>query len=111
VARRMAEQVAELQAVVFLVFTGLMLASAVSVSARALDLRRSGRRIPLLLFRDVIVFGLLAVPFSAILFVRAMGLGPQLTGDLTWTLVTSTPAITALIVFLLFEGFVVGRRR
>jgi hypothetical protein len=111
VARRMAEQTAEVAALLFLTFTGLLIASFVSVGARAVDLHRGGHPIPLLLFRDVLFLGLLAVPFATILSVRAAGVGAQLSGNLAWILVTSGPAILALIVFLLFEAFVVGKRR
>lgn len=107
----MASQVAEIQTLLFVVFTGLMGACFLSVALRAIDLRRHGQAIPLLLYRDVGVFGLLAVPFAAILFARASGIGHTLIGNLPWALATGGPAIAALITFLLFEVFVVGKRR
>lgn len=109
-ARRMSS-VAEVQALFFLTFTALLVACATSVTIRAIDLHRAKEPVPILLYRDLAFLVLLAFPFVAILFVRWQGLGPSLAGDLTWTIVTSTPAVAALVIFLAFEVTVVGRRR
>lgn len=109
-ARRMSS-VAEVQALFFLTFTALLVACAVSVTVRAIDLRAAKQPVPILLWRDLAFLILLAFPFVAILFARWQGLGPQLVGDLTWTVVTSVPAIAALVLFIAAEILIVGKRR
>lgn len=105
------DDVRALQGAAFVLFTVLAAVCAVTTAVRAADLRRRGIGIPILLVRDVITFALLALPFALILGVRATGRGPMVADSIVWTVVTSVPAITALVIFLAFEAFVVGRRR
>jgi hypothetical protein len=110
VARRMSD-IETVRLLYLAVFVGLLVAAFASVGGRYLDLRRSGQRVPMLLYRDMAFLGLMCVPFVMILGARWLDVGPMLAGEMWWVVATSTPAVGALVVWLLFESFVVGKRR
>lgn len=101
----------DVQGIILVAFTTLLVVGALSTVARAIDLRRRGRRLPTLLVRDIVVLVGLAWPFVAIAFVRAFALGPLVTGQLWWVLVTSIPPLFAIATYVFYEVAVVGRPR
>ncbi len=74
-------------------------------------LRFRSRRIPQprLIWRDVGVFGLLALAFLLIAINRALGW--QFTFHLWWVVFTSVIAVAAIGIYDYYEIFVVGRVR
>lgn len=98
------------QTLAFTLFVVLLGVCVMTTGYRVVDLRRRGVGVPLLLTRDVIVFAFLTLPFVLIFGARMLGLGPSLTGNVGWTLLTSGLAIAALVVFLAYEWLVIGRR-
>lgn len=104
-----AEAVMTFNAVVFLVFTLLLFAGAVRTFARLVYYARSNVPRPRLLNRDAVMIGGFALSFGAILFVRALGLGPVVRDSLAWAVFTAVPALIAVAVYAAYEWFVIER--
>lgn len=87
---------------------GLMMA-VVSTTFRLVRLRRAGIPRPVLIWRDLAVFGLLAGTFALLLAHRAAGL--PFVGELWWALLTAGAAVLAIGVYVYYELVVIGHRR
>lgn len=99
-----------LAAVIVYVFTGLLVVGSVTTGARALELKRRHLSLPTLLTRDLICWTGLAWPFVAIGFVRAWDLGPLVSGQIPWLLLTGIPPLIAAATYVWFELRVIGKR-
>lgn len=104
-----------LSAVIFLVFSALLMLGAASTALRWFRYIRQGIPAPVLLKRDAALLGGLAAPFLLISFVRALGLSAVVTSpagvpELWWLLITGLPAIFAVTVYVWYEIFVIERR-
>jgi hypothetical protein len=97
-------------AVIFLVFTGLLVVGSITTIARVVDLTRRRHSLPTLLIRDVICWTGLAWPFVAIGFVRAFDVGPVVMGQIWWLYVTGIPPVIAALAYVYAEVFLIGRR-
>lgn len=104
-----------LPVVILIVFTLLVVVAAVSTSLRVIRYRRRGQRPPRLLPRDRDLFLGLALPFIAVLVVRAIPEWRQYVVDeighpqIWWSLVTGLPPIYAMGRFVWFELRVIER--
>lgn len=98
-----------LNTIIFLVFTACLMAGAVRTYVRAAQYRHSGLKIPLILWRDLIFVGGLTLPLMLILGARALGLIQNVINHTWWVLVTSTPALIAVITYGLFEFFIIDK--
>jgi len=94
--------------VVFVVFIGMLLTATLSIAIRVGRWHVRGIAAPVLLIRDLLTIGGLAISFLMITAARAMELPPEYTRTVPWILLTSGPAIVGLGVFLYFEFFVIG---
>ena len=100
-----------LNAVIFVVFLGLIVVGGLRTLLRLLEYRVIGREVPILLVRDVISRNGLALSFSFILFARAIELPPETREQLWWTLLTSLPALFGAATYAYFEFFVIDNPR
>lgn len=103
-----------LSAVIFGLFLLLLLIGTASTYVRWLRYRRLRIPAPVLLKRDAILLGGLAIPFLLISAVRVIGIstvsgenGPELW----WLLVTGIPAVLAIAVYVFYELFVIEKPR
>ncbi len=96
-------------AVALLLFALGLAFGAGSTIVRMLRFHRHHIRQPRLIWRDVSVFGLLALAFLLIAINRAIGW--QFTLEPWWVLLTSALAIGAIGVYDYYELFVVGHVR
>lgn len=99
-----------LAGVIFVVFTGMVGLSALSVSVRVGRWWRRRISPPVLLVRDLFTFTGLALSFLAVATARAMDLPPQYARTVPWLIFSSAPALIGLAVFLYFEFFVIGHQ-
>lgn len=65
---------------------------------------------PYLLWRDLILFNGLAIPFLVILLARALGLASTIRDELIWSIITGTPAVVGVWFWLGVELFGLSRR-
>ena len=85
---------------------------AVSTIARVIYYRVNGYTRPRLLTRDVIVFGGLAFTFAAITIVRFLPTETRMAltaGNVAWALVSTLPAVVAIMYYAYVEVFVIER--
>lgn len=82
---------------------------AVSVGVRMLRFYRCGITQPRLIWRDVMVFGLMGVDFLIVLIHRVAGL--PYADELWFSLLTVTIAVSSVAIWLYFELLVIGHRR
>lgn len=101
-------------AVIFGLFLLLLLIGTASTYVRWLRYRRLRIPAPVLLKRDAVLLGGLAIPFLLISAVRVVGIsavsgedGPQIW----WLLLTGLPAIVAIAVYVYYELAVIERPR
>lgn len=78
-----------------------------AMTGRLVRSRIEGRRIPLLLKRDWLIFAALAVLAVGTVTSRLTGI--RLGQELWWVLLTNTLAISALVVWAAIEFRVIGR--
>ena len=97
-------------AVAFVLFTVLLLVGTGSTIARGLRYRRAGLPLPVLWARDRDLVAGLALPFVLIFGARVLGYGPNVAGQLWWTLLTAIPAIYGVGRYVWFELFVIEKR-
>lgn len=100
-----------INAAAFLVWWVFVLIGFVSTATRVAYYRAKGYRMPLLLFRDVSLFGGLATSFGLILGARASDLATliNLRDSIVWSLLTVLPALYGVAVFVYFEVFVIEK--
>jgi len=72
---------------------------------RVQEYRKAQDKIPWLLWRDVVLFTGLAIPFLFILFARASGIAPIIRDEVAWTVVTGTPPVLAVWFWFWVEQF------
>lgn len=94
-----------------LLFTVLMTIGASATLERVIRYRRHKIKPPVLLKRDILVIGGLAVDFVLILIVRAFGFGPYLAGNPLWVIGTSAVGVGSAAVYVYYELFVIEKRR
>lgn len=97
--------------VALVLFVAPLFVGAATTVARVLLYRRERRPRPVLLTRDVIVIGGLALSFTLIAFVRVLGLVPVVRESVVWAIATSTPAVVAAFTYAWYELFVIERGR
>jgi len=88
------------------IVVGLILALFAAMAGRVLRHVLKGRRVPLLLKRDVLLFAAFALLVLGSQYSRATGV--RLAGELWWVLLTNALGIVALGVWLLIEIGVIG---
>jgi hypothetical protein len=105
--------VAVLQIALLLLFTIFVTIGAITTTARLIRYRRIHADVPLILWRDVIARNSLALPFIAIMVVRAMRATGSDVSDLVegwpWVLFTSLPAVIGAAIYAYFELFIIER--
>lgn len=100
-----------LNAVIFIVFLGLIVTGAARTTYRVFEYRRDGQTLPQLLKRDVISRNGLALSFGLILLARTVDADTiSLRDQLWWVLLTSTPALLGAAVYCYYEYFVIDKR-
>jgi hypothetical protein len=68
---------------------------------------------PQLLVRDVLVIGGFAVSSTAVVLIRFLPLSERLAltqGNVLWALLTTIPSCVAVLTYVWFELFVIGKR-
>lgn len=96
-------------AVALMLFVAGVLLGFGSTAFRLVRLHRAGIPLPRLIWRDVMVFGGLALTFVAIGIHRVMGF--PFADELWWALGTSSVAVIAVWIYVYYELAVVGHRR
>lgn len=80
-----------------------------STAFRLVRLHLAGIPLPRLIWRDVVVFGGLALTFVAIGVHRVLDM--PFAGELWWSLASASVAVIAVWVYVWYEFAVVGHRR
>lgn len=100
------DQINGLAATLFLV---LLCAGFARTMARVREYRRAKKDRPAILTRDAIDKTGLVMSFGAIIIVRALNLGPYVTDNVLWALVTDIGGIMSVAVYAYYEWFVIER--
>lgn len=103
------QDVATLNAIFFFTFTSVLVVGALRTFVRVIQYRHDGQTIPLILWRDAVFLGGLAIPFAMILASRAFGWAPFLIGNPGWVVATSGPALIGATTYAIFEFLVIDR--
>lgn len=103
------ETVQTINGIFFAVFSSVLAIGALRTLVRVGQYRAASKKIPLLLFRDVLLVGGLALPFVLILASRAFGWAPFLIGQLWWVLLTSGTGLIGVTTYTIFEFLVIDR--
>jgi hypothetical protein len=96
---------------IFLLFVAMLAAATVSVAVRVSRWHMRHIALPVLLYRDLVTVGGLAISFFIITTARVLALPPEYTRTVPWIILTSAPAIAGMGVFLYFEFFVIGHHK
>ena len=104
-----AEAIEVVNGIILAAFTLGLLAAFASTGIRMLRLWLAGHKLPELIWRDFVGWGLLCFTFLLIAIGRAFEW--TVREQLWWFLVTGAPAIAAVWVYVYFELFVIGHRR
>jgi uncharacterized membrane protein len=95
---------------VYLVLYGFgLFVSLATLIRRTLRYFRSGKRLPILLPRDLILLLGLAVPIGGILIVRYTETASLLRENLLWITLTGGLAVFSIWVWMIYELFVIDR--
>lgn len=90
-------------------FVALLILVVGSITVRLLRLHRAGIPLPRLIWRDVLVFGGLALTFVAIGVHTAAG--RPFDDEVWWRAVTGLAAVGSVGLMAWYELFVIGHRR
>lgn len=95
--------------IALVLFVACLLIAVVSTGYRLVRLHRAGIPRPVLIWRDLAVFGLLAGTFALLLAHRAAGL--PFVRELWWAAITAGLAVLAILIYVYYELIIIGHRR
>jgi len=90
------------------VYAALLAVGAVSTAVRVAQFRRTGRRPPRLLKRDLALLSGHSVALAAVLVPRALGILDAVDGSAVWWVLVGGGPIVAITVYVYYELFVIG---
>lgn len=96
-----------LNAAILILFTILIVVGGLRTLVRYFEYRHAGRKVPILLVRDMITRNGLGLSFLMVLFARTSGL--ELNTQLWWVLLSSAPAMLAAAIYAYFEFFIIDK--
>lgn len=95
--------------IALVLFVAGLLTAVFSTLARLVRLHRAGIPRPLLIWRDLEVFGLLAGTFALLLAHRVAGM--PFVREVWWAVLTAGAAVLAIFIYCWYELVVIGHRR